>query len=112
VVTVCRFGSCRDAGDGARVGAAGRAGRRERRHGCGVSRARGMRRSPLWRTIPGAVRLTVSVSVVVRVTREKVLDRFAHELFVARRDALAGVTEFVGSFGWLVRYRGWSGACG
>jgi apolipoprotein N-acyltransferase len=25
---------------------------------------------------------------------------------------LTGVTEFVGSFGWLVRYRGWSGACG
>jgi hypothetical protein len=38
---------------------------------------------------PDAVRLTVNVSVVVRVTREKVLDRFAQEVFAARRDALA-----------------------
>jgi hypothetical protein len=37
---------------------------------------------------PDAVRLTVSVSVVVRVTREKVLDRFAYEVFAARGDAL------------------------
>jgi hypothetical protein len=37
---------------------------------------------------PDAMRLTVSVSVVVRVTREKVLDRFAREVFAARRDAL------------------------
>jgi alkanesulfonate monooxygenase SsuD/methylene tetrahydromethanopterin reductase-like flavin-dependent oxidoreductase (luciferase family) len=39
---------------------------------------------------PDAVRLTVNVSVVVRVTREKVLDRFAQDVFAARRDALAG----------------------
>jgi hypothetical protein len=38
---------------------------------------------------PDALRLTVSVSVVVRVTREKVLDRFAREVFAARRDALS-----------------------
>jgi alkanesulfonate monooxygenase SsuD/methylene tetrahydromethanopterin reductase-like flavin-dependent oxidoreductase (luciferase family) len=38
---------------------------------------------------PDAVRLTVNVSVVVRVTREKVLDRFAQDVFAARRDALA-----------------------
>ena len=37
---------------------------------------------------PDAVRLTVNVSVVVRVTREKVLDRFAQDVFAARRDAL------------------------
>jgi hypothetical protein len=37
---------------------------------------------------PDAVWLTVNVSVVVRVTREKVLDRFAQEVFAARRDAL------------------------
>lgn len=35
------------------------------------------------------MRLTVSVSVVVRVTREKVLDRFAREVSAARRDALS-----------------------
>jgi len=34
------------------------------------------------------VRLTVTVQVVVRVTREKVLDRFAREVFAARGDAL------------------------
>jgi alkanesulfonate monooxygenase SsuD/methylene tetrahydromethanopterin reductase-like flavin-dependent oxidoreductase (luciferase family) len=38
---------------------------------------------------PDAMRVTVSVSVVVRVTREKVLDRFAREVFAARRDALS-----------------------
>jgi hypothetical protein len=38
---------------------------------------------------PDAMRLTVGVSVVVRVTREKVLDRFAREVFAARRDALS-----------------------
>jgi hypothetical protein len=38
---------------------------------------------------PDAMRLTVSVSVVVRVTREKVLDRFARDVFAARRDALS-----------------------
>jgi hypothetical protein len=32
--------------------------------------------------------LTVSVRVVVRVTRDKVLGRFAREAFAARRDAL------------------------
>jgi alkanesulfonate monooxygenase SsuD/methylene tetrahydromethanopterin reductase-like flavin-dependent oxidoreductase (luciferase family) len=37
---------------------------------------------------PDAVRLTVNVSVVVRVTREKALDRFARDVFAARRDAL------------------------
>lgn len=36
-----------------------------------------------------ALRLTVSVSVVVRVTRAEVLDRFAREVLVARRDALS-----------------------
>ena len=36
-----------------------------------------------------AKRLSVSVSVVVRVTREKVLDRFAREVLAARRDALS-----------------------
>ena len=38
---------------------------------------------------PDALRLTVSVSVVVRVTREKVLDRFVREVLAARRDALS-----------------------
>jgi alkanesulfonate monooxygenase SsuD/methylene tetrahydromethanopterin reductase-like flavin-dependent oxidoreductase (luciferase family) len=38
---------------------------------------------------PEAIRVTVSVSVVVRVTREKVLDRFAREVFDARRAALS-----------------------
>ena len=38
---------------------------------------------------PAAMRVTVTVSVVVRVTREKVLDRFAREVFAARRDALS-----------------------
>jgi hypothetical protein len=37
---------------------------------------------------PDALRLTVTVQVVVRVTREKVLDRFAREVFAARQDAL------------------------
>jgi alkanesulfonate monooxygenase SsuD/methylene tetrahydromethanopterin reductase-like flavin-dependent oxidoreductase (luciferase family) len=37
---------------------------------------------------PDAVRLTVNVSVVVRVTREKVLDRFAQDVFAAGVDAL------------------------
>jgi alkanesulfonate monooxygenase SsuD/methylene tetrahydromethanopterin reductase-like flavin-dependent oxidoreductase (luciferase family) len=38
---------------------------------------------------PDAIRVTVSVSVVVRVTREKVLERFAREVFAARREALS-----------------------
>jgi hypothetical protein len=38
---------------------------------------------------PQALRLTVTGSVVVGVTREKVLGRFAQETFAARRDALA-----------------------
>lgn len=38
---------------------------------------------------PDALRLTVNVSVVIRVTREKVLDRFARETFAAQREALA-----------------------
>jgi PAS domain S-box-containing protein len=50
------------------------------------------------------------VGVAVDVTdRRRLQDRLWHE---ARHDPLTGVTEFVGSFGWLVRYRGWSGACG
>jgi len=48
-----------------------------------------MGRSSRWRTTPDAMRLTVSVSVVVRVTREEVLDRFAREVSAGRRDALA-----------------------
>lgn len=37
---------------------------------------------------PDAVRLTVNLSVVVRVTREKALSRFAQEVLAARQDAL------------------------
>lgn len=37
---------------------------------------------------PDALRLTITVSLVVRVTREKVLDRFAREVFAARREVL------------------------
>lgn len=37
---------------------------------------------------PDAMRVTVNVSVVVRVTRARVLDRFAREVFAARGDAL------------------------
>jgi alkanesulfonate monooxygenase SsuD/methylene tetrahydromethanopterin reductase-like flavin-dependent oxidoreductase (luciferase family) len=38
---------------------------------------------------PDAMRVTVDVSVVVRVTRAQVLDRFAREAFVARRETLS-----------------------
>jgi hypothetical protein len=38
---------------------------------------------------PDAMRVTVTMSVVVRVTREKVLDRFAREVWAARREALS-----------------------
>jgi hypothetical protein len=37
---------------------------------------------------PDALRLTITVSLVVRVTREKVLDRFAREVFAAHREVL------------------------
>ena len=38
---------------------------------------------------PDAMRVTVNVSVVVRVTRAKVLERFAEDVFAARGEALS-----------------------
>jgi hypothetical protein len=38
---------------------------------------------------PDAMRVTVNVSVVVRATRERVLDRFAREVWAARRESLS-----------------------
>jgi hypothetical protein len=78
-------------------------GRRRRRSGQRGNAGRAAGGAPSFLSYPSAVdaeivsleddsdaaRLTVTVSAVVRVTREQVLDRFAREVFAARRDALS-----------------------